>query len=476
LEANTIPVAVGLVDCAASVQHAERATTRNRVARSDAMRRRLLAVADIGAAVASILACITVIGDDRLRGATLLGVLLVVPISKIIGLYERDEVLIHRTTMDEAPTMFQLATLYTLAFWLLSPELIVGALGRGQVVVLWVTFAATAILGRYCARRLADIIARPERCLLVGDTAAATQLVGTMARNDLKAHLVGRMDTSAWSDPVSFRQLSLLIEKHDVDRIIVAPDDAHPQTMLDLIRASKGLGVRVSILPRVLEVVGSNVEFDNLGGVPLLGVRPFRLSRSSMLVKRSFDFTCAAFGLLVAAPLIIVAAVAIRLDSKGPVFFRQTRVGREGRQFGMIKFRTMVPDADALKAELAALNETEGIFKMADDPRITPVGRYLRRSSIDEIPQLLNVLRGEMSLVGPRPLILDEDAQIKGLDRRRLDLTPGMTGHWQILGSARIPLGEMVKIDYLYVAGWSLWSDVKLLLRTIPYVLARRGQ
>ncbi|MCW2992355.1 MAG: sugar transferase, partial [Solirubrobacterales bacterium] len=354
LEANTIPVAVGLADPTTSVQPVERKTTRQRVARSDAMRRRLLAVADIGAAAISILACITVIGDDRLRGATLLGLLLIVPISKIIGLYERDEVLIHRTTMDEAPTMFQLGTLYTLAFWLLAPVLIHGSLSRPQVVVLWLTFAVTAILARYAARRLADAIAKPERCLLVGDIAAATQLAGTMTRNDVKAQLVGRMDTSEWSDPISFRQLSMLIEDNDVDRIIVAPDDAHPQTMLDLIRASKGLGVRVSILPRVLEVVGSNVEFDNLGGVPLLGVRPFRLSRSSMIVKRSFDVGCASIALLLAAPVMVVAAIAIKLGSRGPVFFRQTRVGREGVTFGMIKFRTMVPDADALKAELAA--------------------------------------------------------------------------------------------------------------------------
>jgi lipopolysaccharide/colanic/teichoic acid biosynthesis glycosyltransferase len=119
---------------------------------------------------------------------------------------------------------------------------------------------------------------------------------------------------------------------------------------------------------------------------------------------------------------------------------------------------------------------TEGLFEIGEDPRITRVGGFLRRTSLDEVPQLINVLRGEMSLVGPRPLIVDEDAQVQGLDRRRLNLTPGMTGHWQILGSARIPLSEMVKIDYLYVAGWSLWADIKLLLRTIPYVLARRGQ
>ena len=135
----------------------------------------------------------------------------------------------------------------------------------------------------------------------------------------------------------------------------------------------------------------------------------------------------------------------------------------------------MVTGADERKAELAALNEADGLFKIADDPRITKVGSVLRRYSLDELPQLFNVLRGEMSLVGPRPLILDEDARITGLDRRRLHLLPGMTGHWQILGSARIPLTEMVKLDYRYVAGWSLWSDVKILIRTVPYVIARRG-
>jgi lipopolysaccharide/colanic/teichoic acid biosynthesis glycosyltransferase len=151
-------------------------------------------------------------------------------------------------------------------------------------------------------------------------------------------------------------------------------------------------------------------------------------------------------------------------------------VGRDGKHFKICKFRTMCTDAEQRKSELRAINEAEGgLFKIADDPRVTRVGRILRKTSLDELPQLFNVLLGDMSLVGPRPLVLDEDAQIKGWDRRRLQLTPGMTGHWQILGSARVPLHEMVKIDYLYVAGWSLWSDMKILLRTVPYMLSRRG-
>ena len=142
----------------------------------------------------------------------------------------------------------------------------------------------------------------------------------------------------------------------------------------------------------------------------------------------------------------------------------------------MFKFRTMVPDAEALKDSLRDRNEAaEGLFKIAEDPRVTRVGRLLRRSALDELPQMLNIVRGEMSLVGPRPLVVEEDQQVEGWHRRRLELTPGMTGPWQILGPARVPLKEMVAIDYLYVANWSLWTDVKILLRTVPHVLGRRG-
>jgi lipopolysaccharide/colanic/teichoic acid biosynthesis glycosyltransferase len=179
--------------------------------------------------------------------------------------------------------------------------------------------------------------------------------------------------------------------------------------------------------------------------------------------------------LLVLSPLLALLALLVRLDSPGPAIYRQTRVGREGRLFTMWKFRTMVVGADALKPALLASNEADGLFKIAADPRMTRVGRRLRSLSLDELPQLVNVLRGEMSLVGPRPLVADDDGRITGLDRRRLFLTPGMTGHWQVLGSSRLPLAEMIKLDYLYVATWSLWTDVKILLRTVPYLLARRG-
>jgi lipopolysaccharide/colanic/teichoic acid biosynthesis glycosyltransferase len=187
------------------------------------------------------------------------------------------------------------------------------------------------------------------------------------------------------------------------------------------------------------------------------------------------DITFSSLLLFLLAPVLALIATAIKLDSPGNVFFRQRRIGRDDRPFEMLKFRSMVADADGQKQTLLHLNEATGLFKIADDPRLTRAGRFLRRSSLDELPQLLNVLRGDMSLVGPRPLIAEEDCRIEGWHRRRLNLTPGMTGHWQILGSARIPLEDMVRIDYLYVTNWSLWLDCKILLRTVPYILTRRG-
>jgi lipopolysaccharide/colanic/teichoic acid biosynthesis glycosyltransferase len=195
------------------------------------------------------------------------------------------------------------------------------------------------------------------------------------------------------------------------------------------------------------------------------------------MLKRVVDVLGATAALVAAFPVMAVAAIAIKLTSPGPVFFVQRRIGRGNQPFPMLKFRTMVVGADAMKADLAHLNELDDarMFKIADDPRVTRVGGLLRRSSIDELPQLINVLRGEMSLVGPRPLVPDENDHIIGWHRARLDLTPGLTGPWQVMGRNAIPFDEMVKLDYLYVAEWSFWNDVKLALRTIPVMLRRTG-
>jgi exopolysaccharide biosynthesis polyprenyl glycosylphosphotransferase len=268
-----------------------------------------------------------------------------------------------------------------------------------------------------------------------------------------------------------------MLAEHEVDRVILAIGNGGRDELLYMIRELKAYGVKVSVLPEASRVAGSSVELDHLHGMTLLGMRRFTVTRSSRMIKRLFDLAGSVVALVIFSPLLLVTAIAIKLDSPGPVFFRQRRVGLHGKPFEMLKFRSMVTAAEQHKAELRELNEgAQGLFKIPGDPRVTRVGRIIRRWQIDELPQLWNVATGQMSLVGPRPLIPEEDIQIEGWYRRRLDLPPGMTGHWQVLGSsAQIPLAEMVKLDYLYVATWSLWTDVLLLLRTVPFVFGRRG-
>ena len=227
----------------------------------------------------------------------------------------------------------------------------------------------------------------------------------------------------------------------------------------ELIRVAKAVGVRVSVLPRMFEAVGAAVEFDDVDGLTMLGVRRFGLVRSSHLLKRAFDIVAGSIVLLLVAPVMAAIAVAIRLDSKGPVFFRQPRVGRDGRHFRIFKYRSMVTDADDQKARLRELNEAGvGLFKITHDPRVTRVGRLPAPDQLDELPQLFNVMRGEMSLVGPRPLVIDEDAMVVGLDRSRLHLTPGMTGPWRGPRDARADAGDgrdrlPLRVQLVAVAG-----------------------
>jgi exopolysaccharide biosynthesis polyprenyl glycosylphosphotransferase len=447
----------------------------------DALYRWMLAGADALGAALALLLVMPLLGGDELTPAALALPLLVVAVAKVAGLYDRDDLLLRKTTLDEAPGLFQVATLFTLVMALGAEVLVHGGIDRVALVELLVATFLLLLGGRVIARALAGRLAAPERCLVIGDEATAARLRGKFAGGRVNARVVTAVDldtghADGGSDVIERpEEVAMLVTALDIERVIVAPR-ADSDEMLDIVRTAKALGVKVSVLPRIFEVVGSAVEFDTLDGTTVLGIRRFGLTRSSKMVKRALDLTGATLGLLVISPLVALIALAIRLDSRGPVLFRQTRVGQDGRRFEIFKFRTMDADADARKRDLLALNEVEGgLFKIADDPRITRVGRFLRRTSLDELPQLLNVLRGEMSLVGPRPLVVDEDVQIEGWDRRRLHLTPGMTGHWQIMGSARIPLPEMVKIDYLYVANWSMWSDVKILLRTVPYVLSRRS-
>jgi exopolysaccharide biosynthesis polyprenyl glycosylphosphotransferase len=274
-------------------------------------------------------------------------------------------------------------------------------------------------------------------------------------------------------------ELRELVHTHRVDRVVIAfSNDSHEDT-LDVIRLLQDQRVQVDIVPRMFEVLGTNTQLHAIEGIPLVGLPLPRLSGSSRFLKRSFDVIGATFGLILLSPVFLLTAVAIKLDSRGPVFFRQVRMGEDEQTFRIFKFRTMVVDADSRKDEVAHLNMHRDadprMFKVPSDPRVTRVGGFLRRSRIDELPQLINVLSGEMSLVGPRPLILDEDRYVERWARRRLSLRPGITGLWQVLGASDIPFEEMTKLDYLYVTNWSLQEDVRLILRTIPSLARGRA-
>jgi exopolysaccharide biosynthesis polyprenyl glycosylphosphotransferase len=456
--------------------------------RRDAVFRRSLGLIDVVAAYLALLFAVLVVhgGAVQVRPTAVLVAPFVLLVIKAIGLYDRDQHLLRKTTIDEAPSIFQLSAFYALAVWLAEGLLFDGRLARSQVFALAVATFVLITMGRTLARAVALVVTTAERCVVFGSATDAARTADKLANSPgVKAAVVGRValrvdegeHSSSGSGTLGGAgALARVIAEYGVERVIIAPDSHDQEEILQAIRLIKALGVKVSVLPRLLEVVGSSSIFDDVGGITLLGVRQYRLSKSSEFLKRLMDLIVSAVGLALLGPFLLLLAIAVKLDSPGPVFFCQPRIGRRGEPFDMVKLRSMVRDAEQIKSELREQNEAEGgLFKISDDPRITRVGRLFRQTSLDELPQLLNVLRGNMSLVGPRPLVPDEDAQIEGWQRRRLAFRPGMTGLWQIFGSARIPMNEMVKIDYVYGANWSIWLDLKILLRTVPYVLRRRG-
>lgn len=446
----------------------------------DARVRRSLATADLLAAVVA-LGTALVIGGHQPAVATLAAPFFVVVFCKLGRLYDRDEVVIRKSTLDQVPDLVEAATIYTLIFWLASDLFVAGGLGKAEAAAMWVALILGLIAFRCLARRIAARSTTPERLLVLGSAEAAERLRCRIeTAHSINAVLVGRValehdDRNKPAPLGPIDDLDYVLRANVVERVIIAPSERTSDEQLDTIRLVKGLGVKVSVLPRLFEVIGSSMEFDDVDGITVLGLRRYGLSKTSWYVKRTFDVGLATLGLALITPLMLAIAIAIRVSSPGPVLFRQPRVGRGGHRFEMLKFRTMYEGADEDKAKLLALSEVDGMFKLLEDPRVTPIGRVLRRASLDELPQLLNVVRGEMSLVGPRPLIEEEDRLIAGWHHRRREGTPGMTGVWQVLGSARVPLDDMVKMDYLYRANWSLWLDLKILLRTFLHVFHRRG-
>jgi exopolysaccharide biosynthesis polyprenyl glycosylphosphotransferase len=450
------------------------------ILRRDATYRRLLAVGDAGALLLATKLVMLARGGGQPGPALILLPVLAIVIAKLLGLYDRDELLLHKSTLDEGGTLFQMSTLLTLLASIGDQQILGENLGARDIFALWGLTFICALIARYGARTLASHLVAPERCLVIGHRAGVSAIGARLeVEGGINAVLVGELHIDSESDPSNaMYELAERVESADVHRVILATREADHEVVLDLVRMIKRLGVKVSVLPRLFEVVGSSMVFDSLGGMTVLGMRRFGLSRSSAAIKRTMDLVGSGLALVIAGPVMAVIAIAIKMDSPGPVFFRQQRVGKHGHVFEMRKFRTMVKDADTMKADLmASLEIRDGLFKLADDPRQTRVGRLLRSTSLDELPQIINVLRGDMSLVGPRPLVVDEDRLILGWQRGRLQLTPGMTGPWQILGSRsqRVPLHEMVNMDYLYVAGWSFFTDIKIMLRTVLHMLRRSG-
>jgi exopolysaccharide biosynthesis polyprenyl glycosylphosphotransferase len=454
----------------------------------DSVNRKLLAVADVVAAYSAlVLASIVVRGESvPIHPVVLLLAPFVVLVSKAAGVYDRDQHLLHKTTLEEAPTILQLATFYGLAVWVAEWRLIGYSLAPFQFLGLLAAVFLLLILSRSLARGVARTLTSPERCVVLGDAADRARIAKKLAESrSVKATVVGFVAlygddrptpgvSSAYDSQLS--SLRSVVARQHADRVIIAPSGDDQEKMLHAIRVVTTLGVKVTVLPRLLEVVGSSSVFDNVDGLTMIGLRQYGISQSSQTLKRSMDITVSSVALVFLSPLFLLLAALIKLDSRGPVLFRQRRIGRNGELFEMLKFRSMVQNAEELKHDLHSQNEVQGgLFKIQGDPRITRFGRVLRQTSLDELPQLINVLTGSMSLVGPRPLVPDEDALIEGWQRRRLVVAPGMTGQWQIFGSSRVPMNEMVKIDYLYAANWSLWLDLKILLRTLPHVMGRRG-
>lgn len=326
-----------------------------------------------------------------------------------------------------------------------------------------------------------------DRALVIGAGETGRSVIRTLlARPDLGFQTIGYLDDGSETNNIGlgriphlgdWAQLRELLQKekklHTV--FIALPAELHQQT-LEIVRLCQSFGVRARVAPDLFQMSLNRVEFNNMAGIPMLSVREIQISRSSRLIKRSLDLVIA---LLLAAPallLSLIIAIAIKLDSAGPVIYSQKRVGRHGRIFNMYKFRSMVANAHAQKEELLKTNEASGpLFKIKDDPRQTRVGRRLRRLSLDELPQLINVLRGEMSLVGPRPPLPEEVEQYQPWHRQRLEVLGGMTGLWQVSGRSDLTFDEQCLLDIYYIENWSLTLDLRILLQTIPYTLFGQG-
>ena len=361
-----------------------------------------------------------------------------------------------------------------------------------RLIFLYVVVAVVIVLGLGRAARnwILNLLRKRgigvDRVLVAGaGETGRTLMQNIMARPELGYQIVGYVDddqkkatgaVGRFSGLGTVDDLPAILAKGNVNEVIVTLPWMYHRKILRIIAECARSDIRARIVPDLFQMSMSRVDMDNLNGLPLLAMQQPTISTSGRAVKRALDALGAAFVLLLTSPFMALAALAIRLDSPGSILFRQERVGKGELRFTVYKFRTMYRDAEEQLERLKGSNEATGpLFKMKQDPRITRVGRILRRTSIDELPQLYNVLKGDMSLVGPRPPIPREVAQYQEWHRRRLAVAPGITGLWQVSGRSDVTFDEMVLLDLYYIENWSLFMDFKVLLRTIPQVLFGRG-
>jgi exopolysaccharide biosynthesis polyprenyl glycosylphosphotransferase len=479
--------ASGSTDVAAPAIGEERSRESRAKHRGAVLARNLVFGDALAAAVASALA-VLIIGFSHWDGLVFVaGTVLLWPAAAFsIGLYRGDQLSIWASAVPEVPRGFVAILLITWPLFGIAAATSIA----DPVFLTFLTVAGLAAFGSISRTVVRAGLHRNEallqRTLILGSGMVAGQVVEKLANNsqfglvpigivDDDVYNVGSPDLP-WLG--RFSDLREIIEKQNAERVIIAFSRASHEELLECIRACRDAGVAVDVVPRLFEFLDGVRALDQVGGLPLLSIGSPTLTSVSMAAKRALDVVGSLALLAIFALPMIAIAIAIKAESRGPVFFRQPRAGRGRTSFRLIKFRSMYVDAEERKAELDEMNEAEDgvMFKIREDPRVTKVGRFIRRFSLDEMPQLFNVLVGEMSLVGPRPLIFPEtDALEKEWHLRRLELRPGLTGPWQVYGRSQSPFQEMVRFDYQYVAGWSLARDIEILLATVPAVLSGRG-
>lgn len=307
---------------------------------------------------------------------------------------------------------------------------------------------------------------------VVANPESGLRIVGFLDDNPAK----GETDIGRFKALGSTERLAELLQTEEIDEVIITLPWQYHRKIVSLMAQSERANVRTRIVPDLFQMTLSRMQIEDVAGVPMIGVKEVSISGLNHFIKRSVDVTVAAVGLAAGAPIVALVALMIKLESPGPVLFRQERVGKNGRRFELYKFRSMVEGAEKQVDALNALNEADGpIFKIRNDPRITTLGKWLRRLSLDELPQFYNVLRGDMSLIGPRPPLPAEVARYQEWHKRRLEVSPGLTGLWQVSGRSELTFDEMALLDIYYIENWSLGLDTKIFWQTIPRVLFGSG-